>query len=948
MVLAVLAAALGGAVPRTPVPATAKHTVTYDKYSLLLDGKRTYIWSGEFAYWRLPSPGLWRDVLQKMKANGYNAVSIYFNWAYHSPKRGVYDFGGVRDVDLLLDIAAQTGLYVIARPGPYINAETSSGGFPGWLSNDPGRARSDAPSYLAAADEWMTRIDAIIGRHQFTEGTGTVILQQIENELFVTGAAQQRYMLRLARRVRADGITVPIFHNDVGRNGYWVPRSSEVPGTVEGPTGLYAFDAYVGPQRCGEAPKDAPDFGLWGPGGAKGGASASPRTPGFTAEFGGGWFDHWGGPGAYPCLAREAGSGYQRVFYGTNIANGLSIQNFYMTYGGTSWGWLPSPVVYTSYDYGAAIDEARQPRPKATTMKQLGMFVQSFAPLTELDRGDPVTPSSAKVKVYHDVNPHSGAHLYVAMHHPSSATTDDAFTFPISTEDGDHTLAVRLNGLDAKLLVADYDMDAQHLVYSTSELMTHFAGTALFHGRRGESGETVLRYPSAPAVSGDVRSSYDAATGDLRLTYVHDGLTEVRITGGGRPPLTLLLADDEATATLWRQDTPAGPVLVSGPALVRTATYEGSDLLLSGDTTGRTSLRVWGAPPGTRVRWNGRLDGADPVRLPDLVWRSSPGSPEADPGYDDSGWQPAGRTTTAATTPPPPGEPVLTADDYGFHQGDVWYRGRWTGSVETLRIRYGGGGAGLAQVWVDGAYLGQNVLPAGKPSPPRTATATFTVPSSSRTAGQHVVAVMVRNNGHTQDVYADDAHKEGRGLISTSLGAAATWRIQGNLGGEDPADPVRGITNAGGLAGERAGVHLPGYPDAAWHTAAVPAATAAPGTTWYRSTFRLAVPAGHDASLGLTIGDPGTPRSAARYRALIFLNGWNLGQYIADVGPQGTFVLPNGILDPHGVNTLALAVTSDGGPGNGLEKVALTNLGTVRGGVDVPLVAAPAWAPTGG
>ena len=35
-----------------------------------------------------------------------------------------------------------------------------------------------------------------------------------------------------------------------------------------------------------------------------------------------------------------------------------------MTFGGTSWGWLPAPVVYTSYDYGAAIDEARQLAPE--------------------------------------------------------------------------------------------------------------------------------------------------------------------------------------------------------------------------------------------------------------------------------------------------------------------------------------------------------------------------------------------------------------------------------------------------------------------------------------------------------------------------------------------------------------------------------------------------------
>ncbi|MGH2895532.1 MAG: beta-galactosidase, partial [Solirubrobacteraceae bacterium] len=100
------------------------HAITYDQDSLMIDGRRTVIWSGEFEYWRLPSPSLWLDILQKMKAEGYNAVTIYFDWAYHSPKPGVYDFSGVRDVGKLLNMAAKTGLYVIARPGPYINAET--------------------------------------------------------------------------------------------------------------------------------------------------------------------------------------------------------------------------------------------------------------------------------------------------------------------------------------------------------------------------------------------------------------------------------------------------------------------------------------------------------------------------------------------------------------------------------------------------------------------------------------------------------------------------------------------------------------------------------------------------------------------------------------------------------------------------------------------------------
>jgi beta-galactosidase GanA len=213
----------------------------------------------------------------------------------------------------------------------------------------------------------------------------------------------------------------------------------------------------------------------------------------------------------------------------------------------------------------------------------------------------------------------------------------------------------------------------------------------------------------------------------------------------------------------------------------------------------------------------------------------------------------------------------------------------------------------------------------------------FTVPAALRGDGQHVLSVMVRNDGHNEDGGVNDAHKEGRGLISTSLDGVS-WRIQGGS-----PDPVRGPLNNGGLAGERDGWHLPDFPDRAWAAATLPVTTAAPGTTWYRTTFDLRVPSGQDTSVGLTIGDPTKPRSGGHYRALIFLNGWNLGQYVADVGPQHTFVLPTGILDPRGRNTLAIAVTSDGGAGNGLENVTLTNLGSARGGVPVYLVASPGY-----
>ena len=93
--------------------------------------------------------------------------------------------------------------------------------------------------------------------------------------------------------------------------------------------------------------------------------------------------------------------------------------------------------------------------------------------------------------------------------------------------------------------------------------------------------------------------------------------------------------------------------------------------------------------------------------------------------------------------------------------------------------------------------------------------------------------------------------------------------------------------------------------------------------------------------LGLAFGDTSRPRSDRENRALIFVNGWNLGQFIAHIGPQRVFVLPPGILNPNGENTLTLAVTTDGQATNALEVPRLVPLAIARGGVPLEPVAQP-------
>jgi beta-galactosidase GanA len=1065
-------------------PGTA-HTVSYDHYSFIIDGQRTYLWSGEFHYFRLPSPDLWRDVFQKMKAAGFNAVSLYFDWGYHSPRPGVYDFTGVRDVDKLLDMAQQAGLYVIVRPAPYINAEVDSGGLPGWLTTKAENNRSADPRFLQYAYEWMTQIDRHIARHQLTNGTGSVIAYQVENEYYDGSPAGRTYMQDLENKARADGITVPLTGNN---NGTFNSGTGEL--NVDGP------DSYPQGFNCSNPTQwsGVPDISYDHP----------SDKPLYSPEFQGGSFDPWGGPGYDKC-AQLINDQFANVFYKQNIAVGATAQSFYMTYGGTNWGWLSIPENYTSYDYGAAIRETRQLDPKYYEDKLIGYFTHAVTSLTKTEPINARPPDNPAIVDTARINPDTRTQFHVLRHADSTSTSVDrthiALDFnaqPIpeitytyddtdpalvysgtwshvanqsytggdykNTESysntagdsmsvtftgtavrwigsqtnnhgyadvyldgvkqatvdcsgsanqavlfsktglasGTHTLkivvdgthssastdnyvsidaidvpttpqttptypvvpqqpgtAITLNGRDSHIIVANDRLGDSQLQYSTSEIMTEATiadrDIAVLYGDPGTDGETVLHYGSEPDVQasgGAVTTNWDAQRGDLRLDYQHTGLIRVTVTPSGQRPLLLLIADTPTAETFWRQDTAAGPVLVRGTHLLRTAvsSADGRRLALTGDNGGDPNLEVFSA--ASEVSWNGQpvqtastpsgsLVGSIPVAaavgLPALThWRHQEESPEAAAHFDDTSWQVADKTTTNSITPVQ-SLPVLYADDYGFHTGNVWYRGhfRATGNETGIHlVSDSGGGAQAFSAWINGRFLGSST----------TGSADFTFPSGAlRGNGDNVVSVLTVNMGHEEDYNSTNANKTARGLTAASLigapSTAVTWRIQGNRGGENIQDPVRGPLAYGGLFGEREGWDLPGYPDRRWTPVTLPASDPRAGVSWYRTTVALHLPAGQDTSIGVTFAD----NPSRRYRALLYVNGWQLGDYVNYLGPQHSFPIPNGILRTDGRNTIAIAVWNLDATSGGLGAVSLTDYGSYASSLQVGPVLSPGY-----
>jgi beta-galactosidase len=353
------------------------------------------------------------------------------------------------------------------------------------------------------------------------------------------------------------------------------------------------------------------------------------------------------------------------------------------------------------------------------------------------------------------------------------------------------------------------------------------------------------------------------------------------------------------------------------------------------------SLSWNGRAVGTSVTPSGSLlaqvDGPLPVTLPALDhWRTHAGSPEAEPRFDDHAWA---RADLASTKNPywDGHSPIWNSDDYGFHHGAVWYRGHFKATGRETGIILGAymgvhlGNHGVFTAWLNGHYLGSN------PS----SSQLFNIdPSWLQPGKDNVLAVLVDNMGHNQEE-RNGVTKEPHGLYkATFLGsdAAIQWRIQGNLGGEDGVDKTRGPFNNGGLYGERMGWSLPGFDDKTWKDAALPSTANEAGVQWYRTNVALDLPQGQDVPIALKIED-----SAERpYRALIFVNGWQVGRYINDVGPQHEFELPAGLLHAHGPNTIAIASWTTGA-GGGLGKISLIVQGNVATSLKIDDVAAPGY-----
>ena len=124
-----------------PMPDGKPHKLELKGGKFLIDGRPIRIVAGEMHLPRV-LPEFWEDRIQKAKAMGLTAVSIYVMWNQIEPEEGQFNFEGFNNVRRFAKLCQANGIWLIVRPGPFVCAEFEFGGLPYWLMNRELRGRS--------------------------------------------------------------------------------------------------------------------------------------------------------------------------------------------------------------------------------------------------------------------------------------------------------------------------------------------------------------------------------------------------------------------------------------------------------------------------------------------------------------------------------------------------------------------------------------------------------------------------------------------------------------------------------------------------------------------------------------------------------------------------------------------------------------------------------------
>jgi beta-xylosidase len=354
--------------------------VRYDGKGMIIEGKPFFTYSAAFHYFRCPQE-LWRDRFKKIKEAGFNTVETYVPWNWHEREMpaNIDDYSKLDFTDLLawLKMAQEEfGFYTIVRPGPFICAEWSGGGYPRWLAKyTPGKEefwlRSADTQHVKWSQHWYKAVSEAVANEQITrkpKGAKGIILFQIENEYNHDDSAHKEVLLKgLYDSAKEHQIDVPLF----------TCLTQECRSSTD-PLLSQVFDSdnyYVG---LNDAPSCAIRMADL--------RSKQPDSPGFVTELQGGWFSLVNGR-----LSEDNYSDvrHYKAINLMSLLGGASGLNAYMFFGGTHFAGWGARGMTTSYDYNAPIRENGGLSPKYYVAQQIGEFLQVYGTKLMQSQGGP-------------------------------------------------------------------------------------------------------------------------------------------------------------------------------------------------------------------------------------------------------------------------------------------------------------------------------------------------------------------------------------------------------------------------------------------------------------------------------------------------------------------------------------------------------------------------------
>lgn len=366
-------------------------TVSWDRHSLIIDGKRVCPVMGEVHYSRIPA-NEWATEVRKMKEGGVTMIATYVFWNHIEEQEGTYRWDGQRNLRRFLEVCQQEQMPVVLRLGPFCHGEARNGGIPDWVFAKGCKTRQENPTFLALVERLYRQIFTQVQGLQWKDG-GTVIAAQFDNEYRGRG----EYLMALKRIALNIGFDLPFYT----RTG-WPELATPVPygemlplygdyadgfweRSIEETAGNYykAFN-FTAQQVSGAIGSEQLDYSST--------HHPSPNThhlspttyPYFTCELGGGMMAAYHRrpylypEDAYAMAIVKLGSGSNLLGYymyhgGTN-PDGLAYLNETQRTIATNYNDLP----VKTYDFQAPIGEFGQLNPHYYLLRKLHLFLHDW------------------------------------------------------------------------------------------------------------------------------------------------------------------------------------------------------------------------------------------------------------------------------------------------------------------------------------------------------------------------------------------------------------------------------------------------------------------------------------------------------------------------------------------------------------------------------------------